>query len=161
MTQLEYSTKVRSFQWEKFGSKSVLLLTIFQTKAKANTVLMGMSTSKLEPDILPLASSFEDLAMSFEKFEAWSIQETKCWELTVLFLCTSLVRHAISCAAVSLSNPLVHSSKMIISGSVTKPIATLSLLLSPPLIPLISFASSPMSVWAHLSSSYMVEHRDW
>ncbi len=82
----------------------------------------------------------------------------KVGHLTVLFALASLTRQPMSCAAVLLSSPEVGSSRRMTEGSVTNPMATLSRLRSPPLMPLIAWASSPTKVLAHFSSSCKGHH---
>ena len=83
------------------------------------------------------------------------------WMLTVQFERASFFRHVMSCKAVSLSSPLVGSSKKIMLGLVTKPSATLNLLLSPPLMPLMPDSSSPTSVSLQPSSSYYTDSNQY
>lgn len=74
--------------------------------------------------------------------------------LTVRFVLVNFLRHVISCPAVSLSSPEVGSSRKIRLGFVTSPMATLNLLLSPPLMPFKFCESSPIKVSEHFCNSW-------
>ena len=79
--------------------------------------------------------------------------------LTVLPLEASPFSVVIIVRAISLSRPLVGSSRTRTRGLVTNSVPTLSRLFCPPLMPFIPSVSLPMRVFAQSSKPYQNEHR--